>query len=134
MPAGPCTALEGAYSPLGIHRGSRPGHCSIRGARRHWAFWLLPDRSPSLRTNLVHTPTTRVQGPEPSEDLPRPQDRHHPGRVAEDGLRLAGSLKHRDWRRAKRQAHEFTAGFAGPVMNGKPEAEPLTLLEAEPVR
>ncbi len=45
---------------------------------------------------------------------------------AEDGRRLTGSLKHRDWRRAKRQTHEFTAGFAGPVIHRKPESEPLT--------
>ena len=45
----------------------------------------------------------------------------------ENGRRLTRSLKHRDWRRAKRQADEFAAGFAGPEMNGKSEPEPLTL-------
>ena len=45
----------------------------------------------------------------------------------ENGRRLTRSLKHRDWRRAKRQADEFAAGFAGPEMNGKAEPEPLTL-------
>ena len=45
----------------------------------------------------------------------------------EDGRRLSRSLKHRDWRRAKRQADEFGAGFAGPELNGKAESEPLTL-------
>ncbi len=39
------------------------------------------------------------------------------------------SLKHRDWRRAKRQADEFAAGYLGPEIEGKAEAEsePLTL-------
>ena len=38
-------------------------------------------------------------------------------------------LKHRDWRRAKRQADEFAAGFVGPEIGGEAEAkpEPLTL-------
>ena len=47
----------------------------------------------------------------------------------ENGRRLTRSLKHRDWRRAKRQADEFAAGFAGPEIEGKAEAEsePLTL-------
>ena len=45
----------------------------------------------------------------------------------ENGRRLTRSLKHRDWRRAKRQADEFAAGFA--EVNGckEPEPEPLTL-------
>ena len=45
----------------------------------------------------------------------------------ENGRRLTRSLKHRDWRRAKRQADEFAAGFAGPEMHGKAEAEPEPL-------
>ena len=45
----------------------------------------------------------------------------------ENGRRLTRSLKHRDWRRAKRQADEFAAGFAKPEPNGREEAEPLTL-------
>ena len=47
----------------------------------------------------------------------------------ENGRRLTRSLKHRDWRRAKRQADEFAAGFAGPEVAGEAEAkpEPLTL-------
>ena len=47
----------------------------------------------------------------------------------ENGRRLTRSLKHRDWRRAKRQADEAAAGFAVHEPNGKPEAapEPLTL-------
>ena len=47
----------------------------------------------------------------------------------ENGRRLTRSLKHRDWRRAKRQADEFAAGFAGPEVVGEAEArpEPLTL-------
>ena len=44
-----------------------------------------------------------------------------------NGLRLTRSLKHRDWRRAKRQADEFAAGFAGPEMHGKAQAEPEPL-------
>ena len=45
----------------------------------------------------------------------------------EDGRRLTRSLKHRDWSRAKKQADEFAAGFAGPELNGKAEAEPEPL-------
>ena len=47
----------------------------------------------------------------------------------ENGHRLARSLKHRDWARAKRQADEFAAGLAGPELNSQaaPEPEPLTL-------
>ena len=47
----------------------------------------------------------------------------------ENGRRLTRSLRHRDWRRAKRQADEAAAGFAVHEPNGKPEAEaePLTL-------
>ena len=39
------------------------------------------------------------------------------------------SLKHRDWARAKKQADEVAAGFAGPELHGdtKAEPEPLTL-------
>ena len=47
----------------------------------------------------------------------------------ENGRRLTRSLGHRDWARAKRQADEFAAGFAGPEIVGRAEAkpEPLTL-------
>ena len=47
----------------------------------------------------------------------------------DNGRRLTRSLKHRDWRRAKRQADEFAAGYLGPEIEGKAEAEsePLTL-------
>ena len=45
----------------------------------------------------------------------------------ENGRRLTRSLKHRDWSRAKRQADEFAAGFAGPEANGSKEAEPELL-------
>ena len=47
----------------------------------------------------------------------------------ENGRRLTRSLKHRDWRRAKRQADEFAAGYLGPELHRKAEAEsePLTL-------
>ena len=47
----------------------------------------------------------------------------------ENGRRLTRSLKHPDWRRAKRQADEFAAGFVGPEIGGEAEAkpEPLTL-------
>ncbi|MDE2763163.1 MAG: hypothetical protein OXQ94_14650 [Gemmatimonadota bacterium] len=47
----------------------------------------------------------------------------------ENGRRLTRSLKHRDWRRAKRKADEFAAGFAGPEIGGGAETkpEPLTL-------
>ena len=45
----------------------------------------------------------------------------------ENGRRLTRSLKHRDWSRAKRQADEFAAGYAGPEFNGRKEAEPEPL-------
>ena len=47
----------------------------------------------------------------------------------DNGRRLSRSLKHRDWRRAKRQADEFAAGYLGPELHRKAEAEsePLTL-------
>ena len=44
----------------------------------------------------------------------------------EDGRRLTKSLKHRDWRRAKRQADQFAAGFID-APNGEAEAEPEPL-------
>ena len=47
----------------------------------------------------------------------------------DNGRRLTRSLGHRDWTRAKKQADEFAAGFAGPELNGQKgaEPEPLTL-------
>ena len=42
----------------------------------------------------------------------------------ENGRRLTRSLKHRDWRRAKRQADEFAAGFAEPETWAEAEATP----------
>ena len=45
----------------------------------------------------------------------------------ENGRRLTRSLGHRQWVRAKRQADEFAAGFVGPELNGKAEAEPEPL-------
>ena len=45
----------------------------------------------------------------------------------ENGRRLTQSLGHRDWTRAKKQADEFAAGFVGPDLNGKAEAEPKPL-------
>ena len=45
----------------------------------------------------------------------------------ENGRRLTRSLKHRDWRRAKRQADEFAAGYLGPEIHRKAEAEPEPL-------
>ena len=45
----------------------------------------------------------------------------------ENGRRLTRSLKHGDWKRAKRQADEFAAGFAKPEPNGKKDAEPEPL-------
>ena len=45
----------------------------------------------------------------------------------ENGRRRTRSLGHRDWVKAKRQADEFAAGFAGPDLNGKAEAEPEPL-------
>ena len=45
----------------------------------------------------------------------------------DNGRRLTRSLGHRDWTRAKKQADEFAAGFAGPDLNGEAEAEPAPL-------
>ncbi len=45
----------------------------------------------------------------------------------ENGRRLTRSLGHREWLRAKRQADEFAAGFVGPELNGKAQAEPEPL-------
>ena len=47
----------------------------------------------------------------------------------DNGRRLSRSLKHRDWRLAKKQADEFAAGFLEPEhgCNGEAEPEPLTL-------
>ena len=45
----------------------------------------------------------------------------------ENGRRRSRSLGHRDWTRAKRQADEFAAGFVGPELGGKAEAEPEPL-------
>jgi len=45
----------------------------------------------------------------------------------ENGRRLTRSLGHREWVRAKRQADEFAAGFVGPDLNGKAQAEPEPL-------
>ncbi len=45
----------------------------------------------------------------------------------DNGRRLTRSLGHRDWTRAKKQADEFAAGFAGPELNGQKEAEPEPL-------
>ena len=46
----------------------------------------------------------------------------------ENGRRLSRSLKHREWRRAKRQADEFAAGFIdAPDGKAEAEPEPLTL-------
>ena len=42
----------------------------------------------------------------------------------ENGRRLTRSLKHRDWRRAKRQADEFAAGFAGPEIRARRKPSP----------
>ena len=45
----------------------------------------------------------------------------------ENGRKLTRSLGHREWVRAKRQADEFAAGFVGPGIGGKAEAEPEPL-------
>ena len=45
----------------------------------------------------------------------------------ENGRRRSRSLGHRDWTRAKRQADEFSAGFVGPGIGGRAEAEPKPL-------
>ncbi len=44
----------------------------------------------------------------------------------DNGRRLTRSLQHRDWRRAKRQADQFAAGFID-APDGNAEPEPLTL-------
>ena len=45
----------------------------------------------------------------------------------DNGRRLTRSLKHRDWARAKTQADEFAAGYLGPELHRKAEAEPEPL-------
>ena len=45
----------------------------------------------------------------------------------ENGRRFTRSLGHRDWVRAKKQADEFAAGFVGPELNSKAQAEPEPL-------
>ncbi|MCZ0934951.1 MAG: hypothetical protein OXJ54_07195 [Gemmatimonadetes bacterium] len=47
----------------------------------------------------------------------------------EGGRRLTRSLKHSDWVRAKLQADQFAAGYAGPEIEDgeQAEPEPLTL-------
>ena len=45
----------------------------------------------------------------------------------ENGHRLTRSLKHRDWARAKKQADEFAAGFAGPEIEDGADAAPPPL-------
>ena len=61
--------------------------------------------------------------------FPDPKTRLFQIEWRENGRRLTRSLKHRDWRRAKRQADEFAAGYLGPEIEGKADAqsEPLTL-------
>ncbi len=44
----------------------------------------------------------------------------------DNGRRLTRSLKHRDWRRAKKQADQFAAGFID-APDGNAEPDPLTL-------
>ena len=67
-------------------------------------------------------------GPEPGTGLPRSQDRPvFQIEWREDGSRLSRSLKHRDWARAKRQADKFAAGFVGPELHRKADAEPEPL-------
>ena len=58
--------------------------------------------------------------PDPKTDLYQMEWR-------ENGRRLTRSLGHREWVRAKKQADEFAAGFVGPDLNGKAEAEPEPL-------
>ena len=45
----------------------------------------------------------------------------------ENGRRLTRSLKHREWARAKKQADEFAAGYLGPELHRKADAEPEPL-------
>ncbi len=45
----------------------------------------------------------------------------------DNGRRLMRSLRHRDWRKAKKQADELAAGFSSPQPREEPEPEPLTL-------
>ncbi len=65
-------------------------------------------------------------GPEPGQDLSRPEDRHLPDRVARERAQAHPVPQHRDWARAKRQADQFAAGFID-TPNGKAEAEPEPL-------
>ena len=59
--------------------------------------------------------------------FPDPKTGLHQIEWRENGRRLSRSLKHRDWTRAKRQADEFAAGFAGPEIGSGAEAEPEPL-------
>ena len=45
----------------------------------------------------------------------------------EHGRRLAQSLKHRDWEKAKQQADEFAVNYVQPQPESESEPEPLTL-------
>ena len=58
--------------------------------------------------------------PDPKTDIYQIEWREH-------GRRLTRSLGHHDWMRAKKQADEFAAGFVGPDLNGKVDAEPEPL-------
>ena len=46
MPPDPRTGAHGADSPLGVHHGQDPGHCSLPGARSARGAWLLPAPRP----------------------------------------------------------------------------------------
>ena len=82
---------------------------------------VIPVTYGHLRDNLgPDAKLTYCEFPDPKTDLLQIEWR-------ENGRRLSRSLKHCDWRRAKRQADEFAAGFAGPELKGKAEAEPEPL-------
>ena len=78
------------------------------------------------RTKRSRRSRRRRMGPEPGQDLSRPEDRHLPDRVARERAQAHPVPQHRDWARAKRQADQFAAGFID-TPNGKAEAEPEPL-------
>ena len=79
------------------------------------------------RTNEAAGATAPASGAGTGSVFPDPKTGLYQIEWRENGRRLTRSLRHRDWVRAKRQADEFAAGFVGPDLNGKAEAEPEPL-------
>ena len=128
MPAGPCTGARRRILPTGhpprlpagalVHsrcsQAQGPFGYSRTGRHRYERTWYTPRPQGYRGRNRVRV------FPDPKTGLYQVEWR-------ENGRRLTRSLGHREWTRAKRQADEFAAGFAGPELNGKAEAEPEPL-------